>query len=177
MVAEHRLDVADLIWPVFVLEGRGLREPVASMPGIDRLSIDALLPALEDAAKLGVPAVALFPVTPTELKSADGREATNPDNLICRAVRADAKENNADADKNVADAIADNDGDDIVDQARDANEAAAKGDSNVRIAQAEAAHKVANEKCEALSGASQKECKDRADAALDQAKQAAKAMR
>jgi porphobilinogen synthase len=88
MVAEHRLDVADLIWPVFVLEGRGLREPVASMPGIDRLSIDALLPALEDAAKLGVPAVALFPVTPTELKSADGREATNPDNLSCRAVRA-----------------------------------------------------------------------------------------
>jgi porphobilinogen synthase len=58
------------------------------MPGTDRLSIDALLPAVEEAAKLGVPAVALFPVTPPELKSADGKEATNPDNLICRAVRA-----------------------------------------------------------------------------------------
>ena len=91
--------------------------------------------------------------------------------------RADAKENNADADKNVADAIADNDGDDVVDQARDANEAAAKGDANVRVAQAEAAHKVANEKCESLTGASQKDCKDRADAELDQAKQAAKALR
>ncbi len=88
LVAENRLSAADLIWPVFVLEGHGLREPVASMPGIDRLSIDTLLPVLEDAAKLGVPAVALFPVTPPELKSADGKEATNPDNLICRAVRA-----------------------------------------------------------------------------------------
>jgi porphobilinogen synthase len=88
LVAEHRLDVADLIWPVFVLDGHDRQEPVASMPGIDRFSIDRLLPALEEAATLGVPAVALFPVTPAELKSADGREATNPDNLICRAVRA-----------------------------------------------------------------------------------------
>lgn len=91
--------------------------------------------------------------------------------------RADAKEDNADADKNVADAIADNDSADVGDQARDANETAAKGDSKVRIAQAEAAHKVATEKCESLSGASQKDCKDRADAELDQAKQAAKALR
>jgi porphobilinogen synthase len=88
LVAEHRLDVADLIWPVFVLDGNGQQQAVASMPGVSRYSIDLLLPALEEAAGLGVPAVALFPVTPGELKSADGREATNPDNLICRAVRA-----------------------------------------------------------------------------------------
>jgi porphobilinogen synthase len=88
LVAEHRLDVADLIWPVFVLDGHDRCEPVDSMPGTDRFSIDRLLPALEEAARLGVPAVALFPVTPAELKTADGREATNPGNLICRAVRA-----------------------------------------------------------------------------------------
>jgi len=88
LVAEHRLDVADLIWPVFVLDGSGQQEPVASMPGVCRYSIDRLLPVLEEAAALGLPAVALFPVTPAEIKSPDGREATNPDNLICRAVRA-----------------------------------------------------------------------------------------
>jgi porphobilinogen synthase len=88
LVAEHRVDIADLIWPVFVLDGRGQQQPVPSMPGVCRYSIDLLLPTLEEAASLGVPAVALFPVTPGELKSADGREATNPDNLICRAVRA-----------------------------------------------------------------------------------------
>ncbi|HEX5080168.1 MAG TPA: porphobilinogen synthase [Geminicoccaceae bacterium] len=88
LVAEHRLDVDDLIWPVFVLDGGGQEQAVPSMPGIRRYSIDRLLPALEEAAGLGVPAVALFPVTPVELKSADGREAINPDNLICRAVRA-----------------------------------------------------------------------------------------
>ena len=88
LVAETRLDVADLIWPVFVLEGEGRRQPVASMPGVERLSIDLLPETLAEAAALGIPAVALFPVTPEALKSADGREATNPDNLICRAVRA-----------------------------------------------------------------------------------------
>jgi porphobilinogen synthase len=88
LVAEHRLDVADLIWPVFVLEGEDRREPVPSMPGVERRSIDRLLPALGEAAGLGIPAIALFPVTPPERKSADGAEATNPDNLICRAVRA-----------------------------------------------------------------------------------------
>jgi porphobilinogen synthase len=88
LVAEHRLDVADLIWPVFVLEGEDRREPVASMPGVERLSIDLLLTALSEAVGLGVPAVALFPVTPAALKTADGAEAANPDNLICRAVRA-----------------------------------------------------------------------------------------
>jgi len=88
LVAEHRLDVADLIWPVFVLEGQDRREPVASMPGVERLSIDRLLPALSEVAGLGIPATALFPVTPEDLKTADGVEAANPDNLICRAVRA-----------------------------------------------------------------------------------------
>jgi porphobilinogen synthase len=88
LVAEHRLDVADLIWPVFVLEGEGRREPVPSMPGVERRSIDLLLPALSEAAGLGIPAIALFPVTPPERKTTDGAEATNPDNLICRAVRA-----------------------------------------------------------------------------------------
>lgn len=91
--------------------------------------------------------------------------------------RADAKEANADADKNVADAIADNDADDVTEQARDANEAADKGSTKIRIAQAEAAHKVTVEKCDALTGAAQQECKDDADKTLDQAKEAAKANR
>jgi porphobilinogen synthase len=88
LVAEARLDVADLIWPVFVLDGRNRREPVPSMPGVERLSLDRLLPLLEEAASLGVPAIALFPIAPEELKTADGAEATNADNLMCRAVRA-----------------------------------------------------------------------------------------
>jgi porphobilinogen synthase len=88
LVAEARFEAADLIWPVFVLDGRNRREPVASMPGVERLSIDRLLPLLEEATVLGIPAVALFPVTPPELKSADGSAALDPDNLMCRAVRA-----------------------------------------------------------------------------------------
>ena len=88
MVAEHRLDVSDFIWPVFVLEGENGREAIASMPGVERLSIDLLLPKIAEARDLGIPAVALFPVTPTEHKTEDGIEATNPDNLVCRTVRA-----------------------------------------------------------------------------------------
>jgi porphobilinogen synthase len=88
LVAEARLEAADLIWPVFVLDGRNRREPVASMPGVERLSVDRLLPLLEEAAVLGIPAIALFPVTPPELKSPDGSEALDPGNLMCRAVRA-----------------------------------------------------------------------------------------
>ena len=88
MVAEARLDVADLIWPVFVLDGQNRREQVPSMPGVERLSLDRLLPLLEEASGLGIPAIALFPVTAPELKSDDGAEATNPGNLMCRAVRA-----------------------------------------------------------------------------------------
>ena len=88
MVAEHCVMPSDLIWPVFILEGERQREPVTSMPGVERLSIDFLLPRIEEARELGIPAVALFPVTPPQRKSADGAEAANPDNLICRTVRA-----------------------------------------------------------------------------------------
>jgi hypothetical protein len=87
--------------------------------------------------------------------------------------RADAKEAQADADKNVADAVADRDDDEVAAQAHDANETADKGKSRIMIAQAEAAHKVAVEKCDALTGAPQKECKDDADKTLEQAKEAA----
>ena len=88
LVAEQRLAPADLILPLFVLDGRSLREPVPSMPGVERLSVDLLPPVLEEAARHGIPAVALFPATPPELKSDDGAEACNPDNLVCRAIRA-----------------------------------------------------------------------------------------
>jgi hypothetical protein len=91
--------------------------------------------------------------------------------------RADAKEADADANKNVADAIADDDDDDVAAQAHDANETADEGKSRIRIAQAEAAHKVAVEKCDALTGAAQKECKDDADETLEQTKEAAKVNR
>lgn len=85
---ENHLSVDDLIWPVFVIEGEGRREPVPSMPGVERLSIDALVSSIEDAARLGIPAVAVFPYVQPELKTPDGREALNPENLVCRAVRA-----------------------------------------------------------------------------------------
>jgi len=88
LVAEHALSPADLIWPVFIIEGENRREPVASMPGVERLTIDLLITAAKDAAQLGIPAIALFPrIDPTK-KTDDGREAANPDNLVCRAVRA-----------------------------------------------------------------------------------------
>lgn len=88
LVAENRLSVDDLIWPIFVQEGRSDREAVPSMPGVERLSIAALVDAVGEAAALGVPAVALFPVVPPELKNEDGSEAWNPENLCNRAVRA-----------------------------------------------------------------------------------------
>ncbi len=88
LMREHRLTVDDLIYPVFVLPGEGRREAVTSMPGVERLSIDLLLDEASDLAALGVPALALFPVTPTELKTLDAREAYNPDGLAQRAVRA-----------------------------------------------------------------------------------------
>lgn len=88
LAAENRVDASDLIWPVFVVEGRGQRQPVPSMPGVDRLSIDLLVDAVGDAAALGIPAVAVFPYVDPGLKTPDAREAVNPDNLICRAVRA-----------------------------------------------------------------------------------------
>ena len=88
MVREHRLSVDDLIWPVFVQEGQGARTPIASMPGVERLSIDLLCEEVGKAAELGIPAVAVFPVIDPAKKSDDGREAINPENLVCRAVRA-----------------------------------------------------------------------------------------
>ncbi len=88
LMRETRLSADDLIYPVFVLEGAGRREPVASMPGVERLSIDLLIKEAREAAALGIPALALFPVTPPEAKTEDAREAYNPDGLAQRAVRA-----------------------------------------------------------------------------------------
>jgi porphobilinogen synthase len=88
LVRESSLSVDDLIWPLFVCDGRAAREPVSSMPGVDRLSIDLLVERVGEAAALGIPAVALFPATDPALKTAECEEAVNPDNLVCRAVRA-----------------------------------------------------------------------------------------
>ena len=88
LMREHRLSADDLIYPVFVLEGSGQREAVASMPGVERLSIDLLLQEAADIVALGIPALALFPVTPPGAKSEDAREAYNPEGLAQRAVRA-----------------------------------------------------------------------------------------
>ncbi len=88
LVAENTLTVADLIWPVFVHEGNGLAVDVPSMPGVRRLSIDLLCEAAAGARDLGIPVMAIFPALDPALKNDDGTEATNPDNLVCRAVRA-----------------------------------------------------------------------------------------
>ncbi len=88
LMRETCLTPDDLIWPVFVLEGEARREPVPSMPGVERLSIDLLLEAARECRDLGIPALALFPVTPPAAKSEDAREAYNPDGLAQRAVRA-----------------------------------------------------------------------------------------
>ncbi len=88
LVAENTLTVDDLIWPVFVIEGENRREPVASMPGVERLTIDRLCEAVVAAGDLGIPCVALFPVVGPEGKSEDGAESDRPDNLMNRAIRA-----------------------------------------------------------------------------------------
>ena len=88
MMRENRLTPDDLIYPMFVIEGRGDREAVASMPGIERLSIDLLVQEVKEVAALGIPAVALFPVTPASAKSELAEEAYNPNGLAQRAVRA-----------------------------------------------------------------------------------------
>ncbi|HRG15288.1 MAG TPA: porphobilinogen synthase [Pseudomonadota bacterium] len=88
LMRENVLSTNDLIWPVFVHEGENRIEAVGSMPGVERMSIDVLLARAEEAVTLGVPAIALFPVTPPEAKSLDGVEAWNPDGLAQRAVRA-----------------------------------------------------------------------------------------
>ena len=88
LVRENQLTVDDLIWPVFVVEGSNQEVPVVSMPGVTRDSIDVLVGLVGRAAELGIPAIAIFPVTPQEKKTPDGEESCNPDNLICQAIRA-----------------------------------------------------------------------------------------
>ena len=87
LVREHRLTAHDLIYPVFLLDGQQKRETVASMPGVERLSLDLLLPVAEQCVALGIPVMALFPVIDPSLKTADGREAWNAKGLVPRAVR------------------------------------------------------------------------------------------
>ena len=86
--AETVLTPADLIWPLFIAEGRGVEEPVGSLPGVSRWSVDGIVARGREARDLGIPCVALFPNTPGHLRSDDGAEAVNPDNLMCRAIRA-----------------------------------------------------------------------------------------
>ncbi len=88
LMREVRLSSDDFIWPVFVLEGDNAVEPIASMPGVERMTIDRLLPAAEHCLELGIPAIALFPVVSTDCKSDDAREAWNPEGLTQRAVTA-----------------------------------------------------------------------------------------
>ncbi len=88
LVAENTLSPSDFIWPIFIVDGDKKREPVPSMPGVDRLSVDLVPAAAEEAAKLGIPVIALFPYTDPTLKTPDGKEATNSANLVCRATRA-----------------------------------------------------------------------------------------
>ena len=83
MVRETALSPNDLIWPLFVCAGRGVEEPVPSMPGVARLSVDLIGKAAQEAGSLGIPCIALFPFTQPEARSEDGREALNPDNLVC----------------------------------------------------------------------------------------------
>ncbi len=88
LVSENRLNVDDLIWPLFVIDGTNQRQPVASLPGVDRLSVDLIVEAAQMAADLGIPVISLFPNTSDQLRTSDGREAVNKDNLVCQAVRA-----------------------------------------------------------------------------------------
>jgi porphobilinogen synthase len=88
LVREHAVTAHDLIYPVFVLDGENRREVVKSMPGVERLSLDLLLPVAKECVKLGIPVMALFPVIDASLKTPDGREAFNPDGLVPRVVRA-----------------------------------------------------------------------------------------
>ncbi|MDB2324948.1 porphobilinogen synthase [Alphaproteobacteria bacterium] len=88
LVAENKVSVDDLIWPLFVIEGQQTSEAVASMPGVNRYSIDVLIEQAGLAVDLGIPAIAIFPSIDADLKTADGGLATDPENLVCRAVRA-----------------------------------------------------------------------------------------
>jgi porphobilinogen synthase len=88
LVAETALTPSDLIWPLFVTEGERVEEPIASLPAVSRWSVDLLVERAREAQALGIPCIALFPNTPPALRSDDGREALNPDNLMCRAIKA-----------------------------------------------------------------------------------------
>ncbi|ABC64721.1 delta-aminolevulinic acid dehydratase [Erythrobacter litoralis HTCC2594] len=88
MFRETVLTPADLIWPLFIIEGEGQEEPVESLPGVSRWSVDGIVARAKEAIDLGIPCIALFPNTPSKLRSDDGREAYNPDNLMCRAIKA-----------------------------------------------------------------------------------------
>ena len=88
LIAENTLQSSDLIWPMFVIDGENTKEAVASMPGVERYSIDLAVRKAAEAAALGIPLIALFPNTLKALRTADAREALNKDNLVCRAVRA-----------------------------------------------------------------------------------------
>jgi porphobilinogen synthase len=88
LVRESSLSVADLIWPVFLVDGEGVHQDVPSMPGVQRVSVDGALKAAEKAAELGIPAIALFPFTDTARRDDTGSEALNPKNLVCAAARA-----------------------------------------------------------------------------------------
>ena len=88
LVAETIVTPADLIWPLFITDGDGVEEPVATLPGVSRWSVDRVVERAREAAALGIPCIALFPNTPPALRTEDGCEALNPDNLVCRAIRA-----------------------------------------------------------------------------------------
>ena len=88
LVSENALSASDLIWPLFITEGKAKRTPISSMPGVDRLSVDLAVEAAHEAVKLGIPALALFPFTDPKLRTEDAREAFSADNLVCRATRA-----------------------------------------------------------------------------------------
>lgn len=88
MVQENGLSTRDLIWPVFIRDGEGMEEPITSLPGVNRLSLDKLVPAAEKAHRLGIPAICLFPYTDQALRTETCDEAWNPDNLTNRAIRA-----------------------------------------------------------------------------------------
>lgn len=92
MVRENVLTTDDLIWPLFLIDGDNKREQIASMPGVERLSVDQAVREAERAMKLTIPCLALFPYTDPSLRDEEGSEATNPDNLVCQAVRAIKKE-------------------------------------------------------------------------------------
>ena len=88
MHAENRLSASDFIWPLFVTEGEGVEEPIGALPGVSRWSVDRIVDRAREARDAGIPCLALFPNTQADRRSDDGAEALNPDNLMCRAIRA-----------------------------------------------------------------------------------------